>query len=172
MGKEARVIIMNHTSFLDAPGFAIATRSQARPLGKKEMTKFPIFGWLYRMNVVMVDRSDPKSRRQSLQNLKDVISKNISILIFPEGRMNRGDTMLQPFYNGAFRLSVDLGIPIQPLVIENAINLMPRTGSFKIYPGKINLTYLDPVYPEDKSHEELKDECYDLMYNFLNREKK
>ena len=168
---SARIVICNHTSFLDAPAIAIATPGQCRPLGKIEMTKMPIFGWIYRMNVVLVDRNSKSSRLNSFEDLKKIIAKNISILIFPEGTMNRGDVILQPFYSGAFRLSKQLNIKIQPLVIENAINLMPRKGGFKISPGTVHLQFLPEISPEGLNEEELKQHCFNQMFDFLNRKK-
>jgi 1-acyl-sn-glycerol-3-phosphate acyltransferase len=168
---RARIIICNHTSFLDAPAYAIAMKGQCRPLGKVEMTKFPIFGWIYRMNVIMVDRTSSESRSKSFENLKKAIARNISILIFPEGTMNRGDVILQPFYNGAFRLACELKVPIQPLVMENAINLMPRSGPFTIKPGVVDATYLEEVSPEGHTEESLRDFCHNQMLTFLNRKK-
>lgn len=167
--KNASIVISNHTSFLDAPAFAIAYNGQCRPLGKKEMTKFPIFGWIYRMNVVLVDRSSQKSRKKSFDEMRKTIAKNISILIFPEGTMNRGDVVLQPFYDGAFRLAKQLNIKIQPMVIKNAINLMPRTGAFSIKPGKVQIQFLDPVFPDNFSEDELKQHCFEKMHDFLSR---
>ncbi len=169
--KNARIVICNHTSFLDAPAFAIAMKGQCRPLGKIEMTKFPIFGWIYRMNVVLVDRSSQESRKKSIEEMRRTIANNISILIFPEGTMNRGDVILQPFYDGAFRLAKQLNVNIQPMVIENAINLMPRSGGFSIKPGRVNIQFLDPVSPENLTEIELKQHCFDKMHSFLNRKK-
>ncbi len=169
--NNASIVICNHTSFLDAPAFAIAMNGQCRPLGKIEMTKFPIFGWIYRMNVVLVDRSSQDSRKKSFDEMRRTVAKNISILIFPEGTMNRGDTLLQPFYDGAFRLAKQLNVKIQPMVIENAINLMPRSGPFMIKPGTVRIQFLDPVSPELYSEKELKSHCFQLMYDFLNRKK-
>ncbi|MEQ8359052.1 MAG: lysophospholipid acyltransferase family protein [Cytophagales bacterium] len=167
--NKASIVISNHTSFLDAPAFAIAMNGQCRPLGKIEMTKFPIFGWIYRMNVVLVDRSSQDSRKKSFDELRRTIAKNISILIFPEGTMNRGDTLLQPFYDGAFRLAKQLNVNIQPMVIENAINLMPRSGPFSIKPGTVRIQFLDPVSPENYSEKDLKEHCFQIMHDFLNR---
>ncbi len=169
--SSAKIVVSNHTSFIDAPAFAIAMPGQCRPLGKIEMTKFPIFGWIYRMNVVLVDRSSKESRQSSIVELMKVIEKNISILIFPEGTMNRGDVILQPFYNGAFRLACQLNVKIQPLVIEDAIKLMPRSGGFKISPGKVNIHFLDEISPEGLNDEQLKELTFSQMYNFLNRKK-
>jgi 1-acyl-sn-glycerol-3-phosphate acyltransferase len=63
-------------------------RQPFRPLGKIEIQKVPVFGIIYKVVVVVVDRSSSENRAKSMRDLKDVISKGISILIFPEGTFN------------------------------------------------------------------------------------
>lgn len=60
-----------------------------------------------------------------MEHLKDVLRRGISILIFPEGTQNRSDQPLQPFYDGAFRIAIEMQQPILPMVILNAGKLMP-----------------------------------------------
>ena len=52
------------------------------------MEKVPVFGFLYRNAVVMVDRSDAHKRAKSVMQLKSVIKKGISVVIAPEGTFN------------------------------------------------------------------------------------
>ena len=73
-----------------------------------------------------------------MDHLKEVLKQGISILIFPEGTQNRSNEILQPFYDGAFRIAVETQQPILPMVIINAGNLMPP-GKMSIKPGKITI---------------------------------
>jgi 1-acyl-sn-glycerol-3-phosphate acyltransferase len=52
--------------------------------------------------VVLVDRSNPEKRAQSLRALKAAIAHKISIFIFPEGTFNLTQKPLKDFYDGAF----------------------------------------------------------------------
>jgi 1-acyl-sn-glycerol-3-phosphate acyltransferase len=136
---KAYIYVSNHTSFLDLPGIAMTIRGQFRPLAKKELLKIPVFGWITRVTCVVVDRSSNESRKRSMQYLKKMLDLGISILIFPEGTQNRTQEVMQPFYDGAFRIAIETQQPILPMVVTGAGKLMPP-GKFSIKPGKIKIT--------------------------------
>lgn len=127
---KAYIYLSNHTSFLDIPGVCLTVPRQIRMLAKKELLKFPVLGWIIRHASVIVDRSSNESRLKSLEHLKDVLRRGISVLIFPEGTQNRSDQPLQPFYDGAFRIAIETQQPILPMVILNAGKLMPPRKAF------------------------------------------
>src|SRR6476660_7014628 len=87
---KAYIYVCNHNSYLDAVAIVLAIPGSFRPLGKIEMVKIPVFGLIYRKVVVMIDRASKESRQRSVDELKQDLSKGQSILIFPEGTMNRG----------------------------------------------------------------------------------
>ncbi|MFX8397220.1 1-acyl-sn-glycerol-3-phosphate acyltransferase, partial [Acinetobacter baumannii] len=70
---------------MDIPPIILATHQPIRALGKVEMVKIPVFGWIYRAAVILVDRTNTQARAKSVRALKAAIKKNISIIIFPEG---------------------------------------------------------------------------------------
>lgn len=141
---QAFIYVSNHTSFLDLPGIAMTIRGQFRPLAKKELLKIPVFGWITSVTCVVVDRSSNESRKRSIQNLKDILSKQISILIFPEGTQNRSKEVLQPFKEGAFRIALETQQTMVPLVVKNAGKLMPP-GTVNLRPGKITIQVGEPI---------------------------
>jgi len=141
---KAYIYLSNHTSFLDIPGVCLTVPSQIRPLAKKELLKIPVFGWIVRHASVIVDRSSNESRKKSMEHMKDVLRRGISVLIFPEGTQNRTDKPLQPFFDGAFRIAIETQQPILPMVILGAGTLMPpRKGV--IYPGAIKIIILEEI---------------------------
>ena len=78
------VFVFNHISYMDIPILLLSFRKQPiRVLGKAEMSKIPIFGFMYRTAAVMVDRSNSDKRAQSVKTLKAVLRKNISVVIAP-----------------------------------------------------------------------------------------
>jgi len=135
---KAYIYTSNHTSFLDLPGIAMTIRGQFRPLAKKELLKIPVFGWITRVTCVVVDRSSNESRKRSMLYLKKMLDLGINILIFPEGTQNRTKEVMQPFYDGAFRIAIETQQPILPMVVTGAGRLMPP-GKFFIRPGKIKI---------------------------------
>lgn len=141
---KAYVYISNHTSYLDIPGVCLTVPTQIRPLAKKELKKIPVFGWIANNAAIIVDRSSNESRRKSMDHLKDVLKRGISILIFPEGTQNKGPEPLQPFYDGAFRIAIETQQPVLPMVILGAGELMPPK-KFTIKAGKIKIAVLPEI---------------------------
>jgi 1-acyl-sn-glycerol-3-phosphate acyltransferase len=142
---QAYIFIANHNSYLDAPAVILALSKAAKPLGKIEMMKVPIFSIIYKKIVVLLDRRSKESRATSVIQLKKELDKGISILIFPEGTMNKTEVPVAAFYDGAFRIAIETQTPLAPYVIINARNLLPREHPLKIKPGIISCYSLDPI---------------------------
>jgi 1-acyl-sn-glycerol-3-phosphate acyltransferase len=151
---KSYVYLSNHTSYLDIPALLLAIPSQFRPLAKKELTKIPVLGWIINAASVIVDRSSGESRVRSMKHLKEVLARGISILIFPEGTQNRTADPLQPFYDGAFRIAIDMQQDIVPVVIKNAGNLM-KPGQIRIRRGTVTTVLCAPVSTAGKTHADI-----------------
>ena len=83
------IFVFNHISYVDIPILLVAFRHQhIRVLGKAEMAKIPIFGFMYRSAAIMVNRSSPEGRAESVNKLKAALNKNVSVVIAPEGTFN------------------------------------------------------------------------------------
>jgi 1-acyl-sn-glycerol-3-phosphate acyltransferase len=162
---ESYICVSNHTSFLDIPGICLALPGQFRPLAKTELRRIPVFGWIASAATVLVDRTSHESRKESLDRLIDILHKGISVLIFAEGTQNRGTTLLQPFRDGAFRMAVETGRPILPMVVYGAGKLMPP-GRFSIRPGKIRISIGAPIQISG-TQAQLKKDTYDRMLAML-----
>jgi len=168
--KKAYIYTCNHGSYLDVVALVIQLPGQFRPLGKIELTKIPVFGWIVKAACVLVDRSSPESRKRSILDLKNKLEQHISIFIFPEGKMNRTEKPLTDFYDGAFRIAIDTQTPILPMVILNAKNLMPRGKGYKIRPGKIVTIFGQPIQTTGLTSddvESLKKEVHNIMANMI-----
>ena len=82
------IFVANHISYMDIPPIVLAIHQPMRALGKYEMVKVPVFGWIYKAAVILVNRQNATKRAQSVRALKAAIKNNISIIIFPEGTFN------------------------------------------------------------------------------------
>jgi 1-acyl-sn-glycerol-3-phosphate acyltransferase len=164
------IYVANHGSYLDSTSVVLATPTSFKPLGKIEMSKIPMFGFIYSRVVVMVDRSTKESRSASVEKLKELLKRGISILIFPEGTMNRTPNHLTDFYDGAFRIAIETQTPIAPFVVINARNLMPRNNPLTIRPGIMKIVFSDPIevntYTLDDL-ETLKQKVYKIMEELI-----
>ena len=164
--KRSYIFISNHISYIDAAIIPKAYRQPIRPLGKAEMTKVPVFGFIYKYAIVSVDRSSISNRARSVLILKSILSKGISVLVFPEGTFNMGTTPLKEFYDGAFRIAIETQTPIKPVLFLDTYRRMPYESIFLMTPGRSRILYLDEISVNGYSIAEagqLKDKVYAIM---------
>ena len=140
------VFVFNHISFLDIPVLMKTIRRQhIRILGKAEMAKVPLFGFIYRNAAVLVERDNPEKRTKSVIQLKSVIKKGISIVISPEGTFNMTYKPLKDFYDGAFRIAIETQTPIKPILFLDTYARMHYRSIFTLNPGRSRAVYLAEV---------------------------
>ncbi len=163
------IIVANHISYMDTLVIFPAVSAYFRPLGKKEISKLPIIGFIYKQVVILVDRSSQVSRAISMRLMWRVLRKEANILIFPEGTFNETDAPLKSFYDGAFRLSVNTGVPIVPLILPDTVHRWHYSGWWKLWPGKNRAIFLPAVTPQGKDLPTLKGEVYRDMEQELKK---
>ena len=164
--KKPYIFLSNHISYLDSAIIVKAYRQPIRPLGKVEMSKVPVFGFIYRNAIVTVDRTSTSNRASSVRILKSLINKGISVLVFPEGTFNMGTTPLKEFYDGAFRVAIETQTPIKPVLFLDAYRRMPYESLFQMTPGISRIVYLNEIPVAGytlKDVGKLKDEVYAIM---------
>lgn len=150
--SKSYIYIFNHRSFIDAPMIPLSVPQEVRAIGKKELSKIPVFGTVIGRLAVWVDRSDAESRRISLEKLIKFLNQGSSIVVAPEGTRNDTSETLLPFQKGAFRLSIETGIPILPMAVIGADQIMKR-GSLLLSPGKVIVYFSSPIDPPGASEE-------------------
>ncbi|MBC8047400.1 MAG: 1-acyl-sn-glycerol-3-phosphate acyltransferase [Fimbriimonadaceae bacterium] len=143
--NKAYMLVANHRSNLDAPVCVMACWGRVRYLGKKELLKIPLLGQLLKVTIIIVDRSSSESRRESILQLSEYLKRGDSIFIFPEGTRNKtADKPLTDFKDGAFRIAIELQVPILPMIYINTDKLMPNKKLI-MKPGIVNIHYLEPI---------------------------
>lgn len=167
---KACIYVCNHNSYLDAIAVVLSIPGSFKPLGKIEMVKTPIFGMIYKRVVVLIDRKSQESRALSVEKLKIELGNGQSILIFPEGTMNRTAAVLAEFYDGAFRLAIETQTDIAPLIILNARKLLPRNNPLNIRPGLLECVFAERVEVKGLKPDDLvklKTRVYKCMENLI-----
>ncbi len=163
---EAYIVICNHNSFMDIPLTTPFIPGPNKTIAKKEMASVPIFGVIYKIGSVLVDRKSEESRRASLTHMKEVLEVGLHMCIYPEGTRNKTSQPIQPFHNGAFRLASDTGKSIMPAVIFNTAKVLPAGKGFYFWPVKIRMEFLPPIAPEGQTVDQLKHEAFEKMTNY------
>src|ERR1700730_5391429 len=119
------IFVVNHISYMDIPCLFKAIRKQPfRMLGKEEIKKIPVFGFIYSRGAVMVDRGNTDRRAKSVRALKSLLKHHISIGIFPEGTFNETGNALKSFYDGAFRIAIETQTPVKPVLFLDNYTIM------------------------------------------------
>lgn len=139
------IFVANHISYLDSACVPKTFRRPLRPLGKVEVAKVPVFGTIYKNIVVSVDRSSPEHRARSVQTLKSILQKEISVLVFPEGTFNTTGQPLKDFYDGAFRIAIETGTPVMPVLLLHTFDRMHTDSVLSLNPGRSRSVFLPEI---------------------------
>jgi 1-acyl-sn-glycerol-3-phosphate acyltransferase len=112
------VIVANHRSSIDA----ILLLGLLPPAGlviKARHARKPGYACLVRFfDFVRMDTGAPAALRQSMDKCRSVLNAGMSLLIFPEG-LRTSASRLMPFAPVAFRLAIEQGVPVVPVVIHS-----------------------------------------------------
>ncbi|MEO5652977.1 MAG: HAD-IB family hydrolase [Marmoricola sp.] len=138
------VFVFNHQSQLDVIVLAALLRRDFTGVAKKELAKDPTFaamGWL--ADVAYVDRTDKVAAREALAPALESLESGTSLVIAPEGTRSPTPRLL-PFKKGAFHLAMQAQVPMVPVVIRNAGEIMPA-HSMLLTPGTVQVRVLAPV---------------------------
>lgn len=160
------IVVCNHNSFLDVMVTNPFLPNPSKTIAKKSMASVPLFGWIYKWGSVLVDRNSDESRRRSYLEMKKVLANGMDMLLFPEGTRNKTQQPLGKFQSGAFRLAIETGKPIIPVVIIGTKKMMPASKSFYLLPGTIELHFLPPVDPAGLTHIQLSRQIFESMWNY------
>lgn len=164
------IFVANHISYIDAVILVKSIRQYFRPLARAESAALPVFGFIYRNACVTVDRSDRDSRSASVSRLKTLLRKKISVFVFPEGTFNMGNTPLKSFYDGAFRVALETGTPIKPILFLDGFSRMHYSRLASLKPGISRVVYLEEVSVAGYGIDEvarLRDDVYAIMHQKL-----
>ena len=146
------IFVANHTSYMDIPCLFKAIRKQPfRMLGKAEIKKIPVFGFIYSRGAVMVDRGNAQRRARSVRILKSLLKHHISIGIFPEGTFNETGEPLKSFYDGAFRIAIETRTPVKPILFLDNYSLMDHHSMLSLKHGRSRAVFLEEIPPDGYS---------------------
>jgi 1-acyl-sn-glycerol-3-phosphate acyltransferase len=167
---QSYIFVANHISYLDSAILVKAFRQPLRALGKVEMAKIPVFGFIYSKTIVTVDRSSPGHRAKTVLILKSILRRGISVLVFPEGTFNTTHHPLKDFYDGAFRIAIETGTPVKPVLFLDAYTRMPYETLFSLNPGINRSVFLEEISTEglnSKDVAHLRNKVFELMESKL-----
>ncbi|MFF3227655.1 HAD-IB family hydrolase [Nocardia suismassiliense] len=138
------VFLFNHQSQFDIIIVPEVLNGGVTGIGKKELTRNPVFGPLMRfVGVTFIDRSSTDKAKAALAPVVDTLRSGLSIAVAPEGTRSYTPDV-GPFKKGAFHIAIQAGVPIIPIVIRNAGEICWR-NSMVARPGTVDVAILDPI---------------------------
>lgn len=147
--KKSYIIVSNHCSAIDFMANALAYPGAYKYLAKAELAKVPLFGYVVKKLCVLVDRTNNRSKAESVNILKDTLAAGYSIFLYPEGTRNRGDeASLGVFHNGAFKIAIQTQTPIAVQTIIDSRNITKTGSSLDLSPGTIKIIWEEPIEVE------------------------
>ncbi len=143
----AFILAPNHTSHLDAPSIltAVAGRRRVWVAGaedyffKTALRRF-VFGKLF--DTIPFDRQ--ADGVVGLRRCGEALAGGDGLLFFPEGTRSL-DGIRQPFKIGVAVLATEQGVPIVPVRIDRAFELL-RKGRRFVRPGVVRVTFGTPIH--------------------------
>jgi len=139
------VFFINHQSTLI--DMLVTTRVVQRGftvVAKAEVKQVPVIGQLFSLaDVAFVDRSNTSRAISAMQPAVDRLRRGVSIAMSPEGTRSLSPR-IGAFKKGGFHLARDAGVPIVPIVIRNAGEIMWRNAKV-VQEGTIEVVVHEPL---------------------------
>ncbi len=150
------MIISNHQSLYDIFVIYGWLGIDIKWVMKKELAKIPGIGFgSKKVGHIFLDRSNSRVALESLNEAKRKLVDGTSVVIFPEGTRSKTG-QLGTFKKGAFKLALDLNLPILPITILGTKDILP-TGTIDLMPGKVTMIIHEPIEIHKHTEESLKD---------------
>lgn len=156
--KNPSIIIANHTSFLDILA-VLMLHPKTVIMVKKWVYNSPIFAPFIRYGGYLFAEEGAEG---NLDEIKKRVGEGYSLVIFPEGTRSK-DGEIKRFHKGAFYISKELNLPVQPLLILGNHEVNPKNDLI-INQGHIIIKPLDRLYPsEEESYSEFSKRAVRIM---------
>lgn len=141
--RRPYVVVSNHESFVDILLISHLPW-EMKWLSKIEMFKIPAVGWMMRMaGDIPLRRGESASAASAMAACEERLAQHVSVMIFPEGTRSASGE-LQPFKDGAFRLAIETGTDILPLVVHGTRSAL-RKHDWRLGRSNAEVRVLEPV---------------------------
>ncbi len=137
------VVVSNHESFADILLISHLPW-EMKWLSKAELFRIPILGWtMWLVGDIPVRRGFGPSAIEAMERCRRALDNRVSVMIFPEGTRSKTSELL-PFKDGAFRLAIEAGVPILPLVVSGTGTAL-RKHDWRFGRSDAEVRVLEPV---------------------------
>lgn len=158
------IFVSNHQGAFDIWAIYGYLNHNFKWMMKKSLEKIAFVGYACkRSGHVFVDSSSLESIKQTITKARSHLTDGMSMVIFPEGTRTKTGR-LGEFKRGAFLLASEFNLPVVPLSINGAYDIMPSDSYFP-KAGKIILTIHQPIMPGIKGFntKTLLSQCHEII---------
>ncbi len=143
----AVIFTPNHQSYLDIFILLKMLPPSFRFVIMRKLFKVPLIGYhITKAGFISLDRKDRKRSIETIHQVVDLLKKNESFVIFPEGKLTTDGTIGE-FGRGASIIIQRSRKPVIPISIDGTFAALPK-GQWRIKPGKATVKIGRPVYFE------------------------
>lgn len=168
--NQSYIFVANHQSAFDIFLVYGYVGHNFKWLMKGEMKKMPLVGAASaKAGHVFVDNSSRKGIVDTMRQMRGTLKDGISTVVFPEGHRTP-DGKVTEFKKGAFQTALSLKLPIVPLTIDGAYDIL-SIGSKIMKRHDISLTFHDPIPTEGLTADDLPklmDDVRNIIKSSLN----
>ncbi|MFO7562244.1 MAG: 1-acyl-sn-glycerol-3-phosphate acyltransferase [Enhygromyxa sp.] len=140
------VLVSNHESL----GDILVLFGLYRPfkwVSKAAVFRTPLLGWNMHYNdYVPLVRGNKDSIIDMHRRCMSWLERGVPILMFPEGTRSP-DAEVKAFKDGAFRLAIEAGCPLYPIVLTGTADTLPKHGLLVKLRARCWVRVLDPIDP-------------------------
>ncbi|TVP81846.1 MAG: 1-acyl-sn-glycerol-3-phosphate acyltransferase, partial [Alkalicoccus sp.] len=141
---EPVLFVSNHQGNFDIPLLLHTAGRKIGFISKKEVKRIPLISsWMELLGCVFIDRKDRRQAVQMIREGADNLRTGNSLVIFPEGTRNKGETTGQ-FKKGSFKLAQLSRVAIVPVSISGSYKMMEANNG-RMKPADVNITYGKPM---------------------------
>lgn len=162
--SRSYVFMANHQGSFDIMLVYGFLHHEFKWMMKRELFDIPLVGMACRkVGFISVDKRTRRAIAQTMIDARNVLQGGASLCLFPEGARTFTGHM-GFFRRGGFQLADSLQLPIIPMTIDGAFDVLPRTKGFGfVNHHRLRLVIHKPLYPESKGADNIKrmmDESY------------
>jgi 1-acyl-sn-glycerol-3-phosphate acyltransferase len=144
--NDACVVVSNHASYLDGIILTAALPARFAFVIKKEMRGVPAAGYLLRrIGSEFVERNNRHRGAMDARRLLRKAHGGDALAFFPEGTFTR-EPGLRRFRSGAFLAAARAGLPVVPVVIRGARDILPD-AAWLPRRGRLEVCVTEPLTP-------------------------
>ncbi|MFA0960805.1 lysophospholipid acyltransferase family protein [Roseivirga sp. BDSF3-8] len=167
--NQQYIICANHFSYLDIAVLGFSPVPFVF-VGKSELAKIPLFGYMFRKLHITVDRGSIKGRYETFRRSKEALDKGYNLCIFPEGGiLTKTPPRMTRFKDGAFRLAIEKQIPIIPVTIPHNWIILPDKSPLRLRHHKAHVVFHAPLSTEGLTLEDA-DELKQKVFGIIDEE--